>query len=1704
MSKLRVCTLNCNARLTNDDFVLDLTFFLKQESIDILLVQETGLQNNTPDLSAELRDDYFPILNCGANRNSSTAIFIRTRLVPYISEQQNLPNGRAQFLQLEIPNNSTISIFNVYYPCNLEYTSNSAPAHTIASSLTEFLLTDYNNHSSKGPTFIGGDFNETRFSFERSSGKQGPHGCRFIHKIMTTANFIDLSEDYPDYTFGGFVYGNYTRSKLDRFLGSQNSESHISNYTVYQNNSGQLGSDHLPISMEITLTLNRKSSPPKRTFPVLRPSMFSWDHKQSLWDSTNKEMRIFWNELKNMSDETFTNPVLIDKLMKTFVEIIHNQARKIPRFYKKSNSRLNKNVLLKSLIQRRRTLRKTKRILSTFLQTSVKSTPEEISKFCVCGSKIFPSVHWTSSRLAQVEFELRKEIKNLTRRILAVLSQEKCLSAQTNEVHFSESRKSFYEKYIRGAERKAGLIQRIKDPETDDLVTDSTQVREVIEREAKKIFQNNPKPPPRPKWFKQLYNPKSKSCRQEDWNGLVSPFILSEIVTALNSAKGKAPGMDGLTKEFILLLCKPNPQISNPFTPEYSSYTGRVLLLLLNKWLATGICPESCAIGQILPIKKPGKDGDFYSNRRPLTMLSELVKLPMKILATRLQQVLYQNPDFLEPAQNAFLKEGGIDGPLRFLIDQFQLNNQNCKSLFVLSYDQAKAYDSVQFWHIEASLRRFSFPPQFINFIMNYLNSSSSCILTSHGNTDKFSLKCSVRQGDPLSPLLYIICLDSLHTLLRLKSEENNWGLLWGNDLETFRSVSLGYADDTAVFATSPSDIHKIHELVTEFFQAHSLRLNCKKTKARYSNCKPDEISNLLAFDWGLDANEIQWQDETKAFRYLGVMLSLDLNPQHHISYCEQKRLYPYLRRLKTSRLSLKQSLYATREMIWSILDFSTRFLPLPTDFITKWDSYFTNALIQRANLCRSSITHDGFWCAVNLLRYKYHYPVANVAELVTHINLPRSLYSLCSRMKLFTPRSMGIRDPLHYRRMSPNDTLSNLQFFFDKYQIDVRRNQMYKGNIHHVQIIGVSPFPDSQPLLPRPNNFLKSPNFGQSFPTSNSCQTLWVDGGFYRNSYQWSIVHLSASHKFEFKRGNLMFPESIGIGEAFGAEALALGYALSEFPDMRLNIYSDCERLLSLINNTNDLTARKWIRKEGRPLLQHIHQKLHPNVHNFLHIRRNTGDHRIVGEGNKTADMHVKLARKVQPERLTLHSAEYPVLLFLGDNMVCGDYRLHLTHHMWKYQMHAWMCTPSQGLLPRLQYSKCKELISSLSLLIKDDQYLPWYIDTICLNLPNRHILQFNYNREFCWLCAMPFIDDSRHYLHCPFLQSDLHQMYTLKPILFSKSHPLTQKLHQNLETFLYSAKSYLQRHHSTFSRNLHHSFIYRYCTYACLQKSGIEIHNFILVMRHVQICENITHPATLPLTAEETQILCRRYPYTVAVVPNTSHIPAEAPFWSLYGFSEVDIPSLNKLSWYQDHTFHNFLFLHRFPAICNEFWSLTGQIQNLCQNGAYCWIFTDFPIPSKYKGPKDVLTTCSHDSILNFWTWEFAPNISDLPNLRFKIPKINYKVPSIDNWARIPPNTPLFKCKRWLLQIEIETLSEEEDEVLNDWKKLNCIAFCLGFASDKQLSFFQRNQFNRPFSQRMQKQCWKSFKQIYKKRRSRYNIVKKWILSTNTPLQL
>nr|GEX70849.1 RNA-directed DNA polymerase, eukaryota, reverse transcriptase zinc-binding domain protein [Tanacetum cinerariifolium] len=193
--------------------------------------------------------------------------------------------------------------------------------------------------------------------------------------------------------------------------------------------------------------------------------------------------------------------------------------------------------------------------------------------------------------------------------------------------------------------------------------------------------------------------------------------------------------------------------------------------------------------------KSPGSDGfTFGFYRRPISLIGSMYKIISKILANRLVVVL---GGLVNGIQSAFVADKQIlDGP--FILNELvQWCKKKKKQSLVFKVDFEKAYDSVIWDHLDDIMRKFCFGEKWCMWIQSCLRSSRGSVIVNGSHTEEFQFYKGLKQGDPLSPFLFILVMESLHISFQRVVDV---GLFKGNELAPSLNLShMFYADD-AIF----------------------------------------------------------------------------------------------------------------------------------------------------------------------------------------------------------------------------------------------------------------------------------------------------------------------------------------------------------------------------------------------------------------------------------------------------------------------------------------------------------------------------------------------------------------------------------------------------------------------------------------------------------------------------------------------------------------------------------------------------------------------------------------------------------------------------------------------------------------------------------------------------------------------------------------
>jgi exonuclease III len=311
---------------------------------------------------------------------------------------------------------------------------------------------------------------------------------------------------------------------------------------------------------------------------------------------------------------------------------------------------------------------------------------------------------------------------------------------------------------------------------------------------------------------------------------LESPFSEEEVwQTIKDLPSDKAPGPDGFTGRF--------------YKACWPIIKGDIMAALLSIWgrNCRNLWRLNSAYITLLPKKT---DAEMVKDFRPISLVHSFAKLVTKILANRLAGRLN---DMVSPNQSAFIKK-------RFIQDNFMMVQQTVKYLhsqkqprILLKLDITKAFDSVSWPFLLEVLRKLGFGPRWRDLVCGLLASSSTQVLLNGAPGDFIQHRRGLRQGDPLSPMLFILVMDVLNWMVSRASEAGLLQPLSSRPIQ--HRISL-YADDVAIFLRPiAADINLTLQLLQLFGDASGLKTNVQKSNVMPIQCAQEELAiihNLL------------------------------------------------------------------------------------------------------------------------------------------------------------------------------------------------------------------------------------------------------------------------------------------------------------------------------------------------------------------------------------------------------------------------------------------------------------------------------------------------------------------------------------------------------------------------------------------------------------------------------------------------------------------------------------------------------------------------------------------------------------------------------------------------------------------------------------------------------------------------------------------
>ena len=285
--------------------------------------------------------------------------------------------------------------------------------------------------------------------------------------------------------------------------------------------------------------------------------------------------------------------------------------------------------------------------------------------------------------------------------------------------------------------------------------------------------------------------------------------------TLKNMKNNKSPGTSGFSADFYKVFWK---------------QLGTFVVRAINFGFLKGELSVTQQHGLIVCIPKENKCRNYLKNWRPITLLNTAYKIASGCIANRIKQVLDQ---LVSTDQTGFIEGRFIGENTRLVYDLLQFTEEEHIPGLLLLIDFEKAFDSLSWSFINKVLKFFNFGPSIINRI-TVLNRNACSAVSQCGHLSPFfMLGRGCRQGDPISPYLFILCAEILS--IRLRNNKNIKGIKIDNVELKFSQ----YADDASAFLDgSKTSLEETLQELETFANISGLKTNFDKTQVVWIGAK--------------------------------------------------------------------------------------------------------------------------------------------------------------------------------------------------------------------------------------------------------------------------------------------------------------------------------------------------------------------------------------------------------------------------------------------------------------------------------------------------------------------------------------------------------------------------------------------------------------------------------------------------------------------------------------------------------------------------------------------------------------------------------------------------------------------------------------------------------------------------------------------------
>jgi len=410
-----------------------------------------------------------------------------------------------------------------------------------------------------------------------------------------------------------------------------------------------------------------------------------------------------------------------------------------------------------------------------------------------------------------------------------------------------------------------------------------------------------------------------KTLTYVEGEGLIKPFSVDEVKNAVWDCDScKSPGPDGVNfgfnKEFWFELKKDVMR----FLTEFHR----------NEKLTRGINTNFIAL--IPKVDSPQHLNEY----RPISSVGYLYKILAKVLANRLRVVV---GSVSSETHSAFVKNRQI---LHGILIANEVVDETCKSkkeLMPFKVNFEKAYDSVDWGYLDAVMCKMGFPVLWRKWIKECVSTTTASVLVNGSLTDEFPLQRGLRQGDPLSPFLFLLATEGLNVMMKSMVAHNLFNGFGVGSKNSVVVSHLQFADDTLLLGDkSWANVRALRAVMSLFAAMSSLKVNFHTILL---------VSVNISDSWLYETSFIlNCRVGKVSFVYLGLSIGGD---PRRLMFWEPvvDTIKSRLSGWKSHFLSFRGRLVLLKSVLTSLHVYALSFFKAPSGILSSLESIFKNSI---------------------------------------------------------------------------------------------------------------------------------------------------------------------------------------------------------------------------------------------------------------------------------------------------------------------------------------------------------------------------------------------------------------------------------------------------------------------------------------------------------------------------------------------------------------------------------------------------------------------------------------------------------------------------------------------------------------------------------------------------------------------------------------